>query len=79
MCIYGFGERLEKVIKEKELSNAELARKLKVRPAAINNYIDGTFMPSTPNLARLCKVLNISSDWLLGLTDDYKERKSKNG
>lgn len=79
MCIYGFGERLEKVIKEKELSNAELARKLKVRPAAINNYIDGTFMPNVPNLVRLCKVLNISSDWLLGLTDDYKERKSKNG
>lgn len=74
MCIYGFSERLEDALTDKNVSRSELARKINVRPASVNNYIDGTTTPNATNLAKICKVLNVSSDWLLGLTNNKKER-----
>jgi transcriptional regulator with XRE-family HTH domain len=47
----------------------ELAEKVGVNEMAISRYIHGGRMVSVSILIDICKVLNVSADYLLGLTE----------
>lgn len=37
---------------------------------ALSGYVSNGVMPTASNLARLCRCLGVSADWVLGLEED---------
>lgn len=65
-----FTERLLKIRKKLDLSQDELAKISKLQPSAISHFEHGTRKPSFDNLKRLADALEVTTDYLLGRTDD---------
>ena len=65
-----FKERLKEVLKENHLSQNAFAQKISMSQSVVNNYCSGKREPSLDVLISICKVLNVSADYLLGITDD---------
>lgn len=64
----GFGARLTRARKLAGVkTQKELAEALDVSQAAVTFWVRGAKMPSTPALIRLARLLNVSTDYLLGL------------
>ena len=66
-----FTERFNEVLKYSQLSQVQLAQELKVNKATITNYKKGKIVPSLDTLFELCRLLDVSADYLLGLTDTF--------
>ncbi len=62
-------ERLTEVIKKSGLTQTELAVKINVGQSSIAHYIKGDILPSLETLANLCKVLNVSPEYILCFND----------
>ena len=62
-------ERLKFVLKTNEISQAELARRINMSQGVVNNYCTGKREPTLDVLILICKTLNESADFLLGLID----------
>ena len=61
-----FGERLSKVMKEKKITQKELAKKIGLTREAVANYTSNEqSIPTTGKLMKICKALDCSSDYLL--------------
>lgn len=67
-----FGKRLEFLLDLKDIQKKELAESLEISPTAVSNYISGNRKPDLTILAKIAKVLNVKSDFLLMLSDDYQ-------
>ena len=67
-----FGERLNMVLYEQELSQADLDKRTGIGRANISRYVCNKQMPTVDSLISICKTLDVSADWLLGLR---KERE----
>ena len=61
----GFADRLTKSMYDKEVNNTQLAKKIVMERNAVAMYVNGYSMPNSLILARICKVLNVSADYLL--------------
>lgn len=68
----GLGKRLSKAIYNQGMTQAKLAQLTGISAPAINQYVHGDVYPRTNHLIAICKTLNISADWLLGLRYDAK-------
>lgn len=64
-----FNERLKQLLKEKNMSQVALAKKIGMSQGIVNNYCTGKREPSLDVLILICKTLEESSDYLLGLED----------
>ena len=64
-----FSERLTAELKSCGLTQKQVAEKLNIDPANITNWKKGTNIPSLEVFCQLCKVLDVSADYLLGLID----------
>jgi len=64
-----FQERIVQELKGSGLSQKEIANKLHIDPANITNWKKGKGFPSIQVLFELCQLLDVSSDYLLGLKD----------
>jgi transcriptional regulator with XRE-family HTH domain len=53
----------------KELTRQELANRLKTTKGTISNYENGYSTPSNETLKELALILEVSTDYLLGVTD----------
>ncbi len=68
---------MHKIIKKRlieELTNSkftkkEIADKIGVSPEMITQYITTNKLPTLENFAKLCKELDLSADYILGLKD----------
>ena len=65
------GELIKKLRIEKGLSQKELATALGLTTSAIGNYELNFREPSLDTLKKLCKLFDVTADFLLGLTDYY--------
>ena len=65
-----FSERLKKCMDEKGISEAQLAEKIGLPLNYVNNYCTGKTKPKVRALVSICIVLNMKSDFLLGLVDE---------
>ena len=63
-----FAERLSLLIKETGLSQMEFAFQVGVKQPAISKYLSGR-VPKGIQLLDLARYLNVSPDWLVGLSD----------
>lgn len=66
-----FGKRLRNVMYIRDISNRVLAQELCVSASTISGYRNGRRSPSITDLVKISRFLNISADYLLGLTDDF--------
>lgn len=65
------GERLSEVRKDHGHTQAELAKLLHVSVFSISAYEQGKTWPQLTTLRQICRLYKVSSDYLLGLSDDY--------
>jgi transcriptional regulator with XRE-family HTH domain len=64
-----FGARIKALRREKNLTQQQLADKIDLVKSSICSYEQSTKYPSIEVLIRLCRFFNVSSDYLLGLSD----------
>jgi len=64
-----FQDRLLVVRRHRGLSQEQLAEKTGLFPTDISKYERGISMPTLPRLVRLARALEVSADYLLGLSD----------
>lgn len=65
-----FSERLKNARELKEMSQGDLAKKSNLQPSAISHFETGKRKPSFDNLRSLADALNVTTDFLLGRTDN---------
>jgi len=65
-----FPKRLQEARNSRDLSQDELAKRTNLQPSAISHFETGTRKPSFDNLRKLADALEVTSDYLLGRTDD---------
>lgn len=64
-----FKKRLKEEIKLSGITTVELAKKVGVSQEMITQYYTTPKMPSLETFEKLCKALDVSADYLLGLSD----------
>ena len=64
-----FAERLREALKTSGLSQSQLARKIHLSQDSVSAYCTGKHKPPIDVLVLICKTLDESADYLLGLTD----------
>jgi repressor LexA len=66
------GQRLKFIREQRGLSSTELAEALGVTKPTYSNYESEKIKPSIPVLEKISRTLNVSADYLLGLSNDDK-------
>jgi transcriptional regulator with XRE-family HTH domain len=64
-----FAERLKNSLNANHISQAELAKRIGLTRDAISKYCTGRREPSLDVLMLICKTLDESADYMLGLED----------
>ena len=64
------GTRMRQKREEAGLSQKGLAEKVGISPAAINQFEKGEKKPSSPVLATIAEELGVSTDYLLGASEE---------
>ena len=62
-------ERLIEAIKLSGLKQVDIAKKLNIKAATVNQYLTGRAMPALDTFANLCAALDADPSYILGLTD----------
>ncbi len=65
-----FSVRLKNARELKEMSQGDLAKKSNLQPSAISHFETGKRKPSFDNLRSLADALDVTTDFLLGRTDN---------
>lgn len=65
-----FAERLKAARTLRKLSQAELAEKAKLPPASVSHFESGPRKPSFDNLKALASALDVTTDYLLGRSNE---------
>lgn len=56
-----------------KLSQKELAKKLGISPSTLNGYEKGNHDPKSTGLIKIAEICNVSTDYLLGLSDKISQ------
>ena len=64
------GERLEELRRDKGMTQEDLAKILDVSVTTISSYERGEMFPKLVNLVKLAETLDISIDYLCGITNE---------
>lgn len=59
------GEKIEKILEAKGMSQRQFALKAGVAPSNLNHYIKGRKNPGKKVMEKLCNTLNVSKSYLL--------------
>lgn len=68
-----FRERLKALREQYGLDQKDMGKKLNISPSAYGFYEQGRNEPSLESLKRLSEILNVSTDYLLGLSNVEKQ------
>ncbi len=60
-------KRLRDEIKSSNMTQKQIAEKLKINPSTVSKYIRLDKYPSLDTFANLCEILDVSADDILGL------------
>ena len=72
-----FNERLKELREDNNLKQRELAEILMIDQRSLSFYEIGKYEPNLETLKRISLYFNVSTDYLLGLTDETKPYKRK--
>ena len=68
-----FPDRLRTAREYRGLNQGELACRSGLQPSAVSHFETGTRKPSFDNLLLLANTLDVTTDYLLGRVDDFKQ------
>lgn len=71
------GNRILKLLNEKNITQKELARMVGTTEVSIGRYVNDKREPSATMLSAIANALNVSTDYLLGLPDIHRLRKDQ--
>ena len=63
-------QRLKEELNACPLTKAEIAARVGVSPEMITQYVTTKKLPKLDTFARLCRELDLSADYILGLKDE---------
>ena len=66
-----FKSRFNEILKLQKVKQIDIAKALNISKQCVNDYTTGKSKPSIDTLFELCKFLDVTSDYLLGLSDEY--------
>ena len=66
-----FKERFNEVLNTSGKSQVEIAKAIGVSKQCVSDYKSGKSVPSIETLFELCTFLDVSADYLLGISSDY--------
>ncbi len=68
--------RIKELRQDKDLLQKDVAKECNITPRKVSFIENGTTEPNLEDLRRLCKLFNVSADYILGLPKDldYPER-----
>lgn len=61
-----FAKRLRSFLADHQISQSELARRLKIDPSAVNHWVQGNTVPNGRLLAMIPRAIGANAHWLLG-------------
>ena len=61
--------RLRECIKNAPFTQKEIAKAVDVSPQTISKYMKQNIFPALDTLAKLCKLLDVKADYILGLCE----------
>lgn len=64
-----YKHRLGEALKENNISQSQLAKMVEMPPQTIYKYVNFKRSMTIENLVKISKALNVSTDYLLGLSD----------
>lgn len=71
-----FGEKLKTLREDKKLSQMEFGKRIGVSGSTVSAYEKSRKYPTLETFIKICSVLNVSSDYMLGLSDSMGLKKS---
>lgn len=72
-----FSERFRelRIFTEPRLKQAQLGEKLGMSQRKVSRLETGSTEPTTDEIVAICRFFNVSADYILGLTDEFKRLK----
>ena len=67
-----FKKRFNEILKISGKKQTEVAAAANVSKQCVSDYKAGKSVPSLETLVLLCRFLDVSADYLLGLSDEYR-------
>lgn len=64
-----FTQRFQEALSQASISQVELANRIGISKQCISDFKSGKSFPSIQTLYLICKELNVTSDYLLGLSE----------
>ena len=61
--------RLRESIANSVLTQKEIAKKIGVSPQTVSKYMTKDIFPALDTLAKLCKLLDVKADYILGISE----------
>lgn len=65
------GERIKECRKMKGLTQKQVSSEMGIVPQQYQTYENGRYELNYQQLIILCKILDVSSDYILGISDNY--------
>lgn len=66
-----FTERFNELIKISGKTQVQIAKEINVSKQCVSDYKSGKSLPTLETLYLICQCLDVTSDYLLGLSDEY--------
>ena len=67
-----FAARLRLARERRDMSQSDLARRAGLDPSAVSHYEADQRRPGADNIRDICRALDVTADYLLGLTDETR-------
>lgn len=61
--------RLREAIRQSGLSQKNIANAVGISPPTVSKYMKLNIFPALDTLAKICKLLDVSSDYILGIKE----------
>jgi len=71
-----FRENLQELLKLKNMTQAEAAKRCDMSQAVLWNYLEGKSEPGLYNFTRLCEGLEVEPNWLLAKHEPIRKGRS---
>ena len=75
--IHSFPRRLRMAMTLRKMNSMDIVRASTVGCKQISNYLNGHNEPTVSSLLHLCEALDVSADFLLGMTDDPRIKNKR--
>ena len=71
-----FATRLRNILDKRKITQKALSEQTGISRTSIGYYVNGTNVPDALGLAKIAKSLNVSADYLLGLSEDENNQST---